>query len=418
MKTPAVILLALLLPSLRTEAKPLKVFILAGQSNMEGHATVETFDYIGDDPATAPLLKQMRGPDGKPTVADHTWISYLTGHYEGTANGEGTGKLTAGFGARGSQPQQDGGKIGPEFTFGLTLDAAIKEPLLLIKTAWGGRSLNTEFRPPSAGPYVFSDAQLEQMKKQGKDIEAEKAKKARESGRFYHFMIDHVKRVLADPMRVCPAYNPADGYEVAGFIWFQGFNDLVDGNTYPTGPDGKTRDYSKYSAWLADLIRDVRKDLSAPKMPFVIGVLGVDGLNAKGHTVSFREAMAAPASLPEFKGNVAAVQTAPFWSEALATIDQKHATIRQMAYLLRVKDKNGPNKDGLMDEMQQKEYLKKFEAETISPSEVALWKRGASNAGYHYLGCAKTFALMGRAFAEANLNLLQITSPSVAPSNE
>ena len=45
-------------------AKPLKVYILAGQSNMEGQAKVETFDYIGDDPATAPMLKEMRGPDG------------------------------------------------------------------------------------------------------------------------------------------------------------------------------------------------------------------------------------------------------------------------------------------------------------------------------------------------------------------
>ena len=43
--------------SLAAEKKKLKVFILAGQSNMEGHAKVETFDYIGDDPATAPLLK-------------------------------------------------------------------------------------------------------------------------------------------------------------------------------------------------------------------------------------------------------------------------------------------------------------------------------------------------------------------------
>ena len=41
-------------------AKPLKVFILAGQSNMEGHAKIETFDYIGDDPATAPILEEMR----------------------------------------------------------------------------------------------------------------------------------------------------------------------------------------------------------------------------------------------------------------------------------------------------------------------------------------------------------------------
>jgi hypothetical protein len=41
-------------------AKPLKVFILAGQSNMEGHAAISTFDYIGKDPRTAPLLKAMR----------------------------------------------------------------------------------------------------------------------------------------------------------------------------------------------------------------------------------------------------------------------------------------------------------------------------------------------------------------------
>ncbi len=61
------------------QAKPLRVYILAGQSNMEGHAKVETFDYIGDDPATAPLLQQMRGADGKPVVCQNTWISYLTG---------------------------------------------------------------------------------------------------------------------------------------------------------------------------------------------------------------------------------------------------------------------------------------------------------------------------------------------------
>ena len=180
MKHLATFFLAATFSLSHADAKPLRVFILAGQSNMEGHATVETFDYIGDDPATAPLLKQMRDPEGKPAVADHTWISYLTGHYEGHANGEGIGKLTAGFGARGSSPTQDGNKIGPEFTFGLTMDAALKEPVLLIKTAWGGRSLNTEFRPPSAGPYVFSDAQIEQLKKQGKDVEAEKAKKVGE----------------------------------------------------------------------------------------------------------------------------------------------------------------------------------------------------------------------------------------------
>jgi len=59
-----------------------------------------------------------------------------------------------------------------------------------------------------------------------------------------------------------------------------------------------------------------------------------------------------------------------------------------------------------MSPAEQKEYLKKFEADLISPAEVAMWKRGASNAGYHYLGCAKTFALMGKAFAEATLTMM------------
>jgi len=68
----AVLLLVTLTASLSATAatKPLKIFILAGQSNMEGQAKVETFDYIGDDPKTAPMLKEMRGPDGKLTPSE------------------------------------------------------------------------------------------------------------------------------------------------------------------------------------------------------------------------------------------------------------------------------------------------------------------------------------------------------------
>jgi Carbohydrate esterase, sialic acid-specific acetylesterase len=396
---------------LAEEKKPLKVFVLAGQSNMEGHARIETFDYIGDDPATAPLLKQMRGADGKPTVCDHVWISYLTGRYDGSANGEGIGKLTAGFGARGDNPTQDGGKIGPEFTFGLTMDAALKEPVLIIKTAWGGRSLNTEFRPPSAGPYQLNDYQKKLYYGPPghgipKDIDQWLADKKQETGRFYRYMIEHVQSVLADPKRVCPAYDPAAGYEIAGFVWLQGFNDLVDGHTYPA--HGKPGRYDLYSELLSHFIRDVRRDLKAPKMPFVIGVLGIDGMKAQADTLEFRKAMAAPASLPEFQGNVFAVQTAPFWSEELGAIDKKYAEVRQMRHFLDSKHKDYANAAGLMSDEQKRDYMKKFEAEHISPAEVVLWKRGASNAGYHYLGCAKTFALMGRAFAEPLIQLPKV----------
>ena len=308
-------------------AKPLKVFILAGQSNMEGHAAVSTFDYIGKDPLTAPILKEMRNSDGTPRVCDKVWMSYLTGPYDGSANGEGLGKLTTGFGARGDQPTKDGGKIGPEFTFGIYMEKELNEPILIIKTAWGGRSLNTEFRPPSAGPYKLPKAIQDEWDKhpQGahgipklEDRKEWQAKKDAASGVFYRMMIDHVKKVLADPKRVCPAYDPKDGYEVAGFVWLQGFNDLVDGTTYP-GPDKPGR-FDVYSDLLAKFIRDVRKDLSAPKMPFVIGVLGVGG---ESENEVFRKAMAAPADLPEFKGNVIAVPTAPLWDPVIAAAQPK-----------------------------------------------------------------------------------------------
>lgn len=389
--------------SLSAQTKPLKVFILAGQSNMEGHARIETFDYIGDDPATAPLLKQMRGPDGKPAVCEDVWISYFTG--SGESNGEGFGKLTAGYGSR-QKPSEDGGKIGPEFTFGLTLDKQLNEPVLIIKTAWGGKSLHTDFRSPSAGPYVLSDWQKQNYPKQEghgipKDFEKWKADKIKETGVYYRLMLGHVRHVLKDIKRVCPAYDPAAGYEIAGFVWLQGWNDMVDGHTYPA--HGKPDRFDLYSELLSHFIRDVRRDLSAPKMPFVIGVMGVGGAKAGSDVVSFRSAMTAPSLLPEFKGNVTAVPTAPFWSEELGAIDEKYGKVRQMNYFLDSKHKEHANADGKMTPEQKREYVKKYEADLISPAEVALWKRGASNAGYHYLGCAKTFALMGKAFAEANL---------------
>jgi len=391
--------LALLLGT-AAQAKPLKIFILAGQSNMEGHATIETFDYIGDDPATAPLLKQMRGADGKPTVCENVWISYFTG--SGKDNGEGFGKLTAGYGSR-RNPTQDGGKIGPEFTFGLTMDAALDEPVLIIKTAWGGKSLHTDFRPPSAGPYVPTAEDLKRW--EGKP---EKQKEQAEAaGVYYRLMIEHVKRVTKNIKRVCPAYDEKQGYEIAGFVWFQGFNDLVAGDTYAPTPGSKVRDYSRYGEWLAGFIRDVRKDVDAPKMPFVIGVLGVDGLNASDNTKAFREAMAAPALLPEFAGNVMAVETAPFWSAELGAIAEKKEKVRQMNHFLNSKHKDHANADGSMTEEQKREHLKAFEAKLISPAEKAMWERGASNAGYHYLGCAKTFARMGKAFAEATLGMMR-----------
>jgi hypothetical protein len=384
-------------------AQKLRVYVLAGQSNMQGQAKVSTFDYLADDPATAPLLAEMRDADGKPTVCEHVWISYLTQAANGDGSGEGHGRLTAGYGAR-QDPALDGGKIGLGFMFGLGMAKAYDGPILLIKTAWGGKSLHTDFRSPSAGPFVFDEASLAQMRKQGKDVAKIEAEKVTATGRYYREMIEHVRSVLADPKAVCPDYDEKQGYELAGFVWFQGWNDMVDRGVYPKRdePNG----YAAYSECLAHLIRDVRKDLGAPKLPFVIGVMGVGGPVAKGDKsrvvhANFQAAMAAPAFMPEFVGNVAAVETAPYWDLALAAIVDKLDQVRDMERRLRSKDKNAANQDGSMSTEQQRDYMAKYRAERVTPAEEAMLARGASNAGYHYLGCAKTMARIGVAFAVA-----------------
>jgi len=311
------------------QEKPLKVFILAGQSNMEGHAQVRTFDYMARDPKTAPILKEMRNADGTPRVCEKVWISYLTGDGD-----EYSGKLTVGYGAKGREP-----KIGPEFTFGIYMQKLLDEPILIIKTAWGGKSLHTDFRPPSAGPYELNQQQVDQYTKRGMDLDKWKADKAKATGHYYRLMTDHVKKVLKDVKKVYPDYDPKQGYELAGFVWFQGWNDMCDGSTYPNR--NKPGGYDLYSKLLAHFIRDVRKDLSAPEMPFIIGVMGVGGVQEEPN--HFRQAMAAPAGLPEFE-DVVAVQTAPYWDEALVTASAKRGELNRIldtAYAL--------TEDGRMD---------------------------------------------------------------------
>jgi hypothetical protein len=378
--------------------RPLKVFILAGQSNMQGHAHVRTFEAMDLDPKTAAILKEMRNADGTPRVLENAWISSI-----GSAEDEQLGNVTAGFGA-----QARGPKIGPEFTFGIYMQKLLDEPILIIKTAWGGKSLHTDFRPPSAGPYEFNRAQWEGFEKQGKDLEAIRAENAEATGHYYRRMVDHVKHVLADIKRVVPDYDPAQGYELAGFVWFQGWNDMVDQGTYPNRD--KSGGYDQYSDVLTKFIRDVREDLSAPTMPFVIGVMGVGGpvdryrpdeqRYAAVHQ-NFRNAMAAPAALPEFQGNVVAVLTEKYWDMEVVDLREKEKQIKQ-----QVDEVNQQVKEGRLTGEEGNAALEKLYAEIFTARELTILKESVSNFDFHYMGSAKIMSQIGKSFAESMVELI------------
>jgi hypothetical protein len=371
------------------ESKPIKVFILAGQSNMEGPAHIRTIEGIGEDPATASLYKEMTGPDGKPVVCSNAWLSYLTGTDK---NIETLGRMTAGYGSMyGKDPGKPGDMMGPEFTFGLYMSKTIKEPFLIIKTAWGGKSLHTDFRPPSAGPQPLHDSIKARIKERGGDLVKSQQEEDKRLGVFYRYMIEHVRKVLGDIKRVAPGYDPSQGYELAGFVWLQAWNDWCDSWWYP--PEWGEKRFDEYGRLMALFIRDVRKDLSAPKMPFVIGVAGFEGVKAGKDMQSFRKAMASPSLLPEFQGNVFAVQTAPFWDDKLETLQARV-------------EANWPKVDAKVREEKNESWENKMKhmAESFTPEEWKYYQHNGSNAGYHYLGSANTFALMGKAFAEAITN--------------
>ncbi len=375
-------------------AKPMKVYVLTGQSNMEGHAKISSFDHIGMDPKTAPILKKMRDAKGEPRVLDDVYISYRTGKEE---DAPGVGKLTAGFGSR-RVATEDGGKIGPEFTFGIYARKLAGEPILIIKAAWGGKSIHTDFRPPSAGPYEFNESELAKFEKQGKDLAEVKAEREKKTGVYYRMMMEHVKAVLADPGKVHPGYDKEEGYELAGMVWFQGWNDMVAGDVYPKR--GEAGGYDKYSEVLAHFIRDVRKDLGVPKLPFVIGVMGTSGPTKdygknqqryKATHQNFRDAMAAPASMPEFKGNVTAVLTENYWDPELDEVSEKKNVLNSKEKELR---KEGVSKKEIAETME------KLRAEIYSERDLRLLE-GITNADYHYKGSGKIMAQIGKAFAEA-----------------
>lgn len=260
-------ILAVVAAAFVNAGEPVKVFILAGQSNMEGAGRVEgdpnhnggkgSLSFLAEnDPEYAHLRKGATGWKERDDVS--IWFLGRKGD------------LAPGFGSRDST-------IGPELGFGYVVGDAFEEPVLLIKTAWGGKSLAVDFRPPSSGGEV---------------------------GPFYTQMLGHVKKVLEDLDKEFSQYK--DGYEIVGFGWHQGWNDGCD-----------MAMCQEYKENMKNFIRDVRKDLGVPDLPFVIADSGFGGeAESNNRRLMIREGQAAPMKASEFKDTVFCVRTAPFWRTA------------------------------------------------------------------------------------------------------
>ncbi len=232
--------------------------------------------------------------------------------------------------------------------------------MLIIKTAWDGKSLGRDFRPPSSG--LPSEEKLEEIVRKTNERNKKRNRPqvtlddVRDMyGQYYRQMMKEIEITLREFKIRFPECR-GQGYEIAGFVWFQGWNDMFD-------PDFQ----DNYGKHMANFIRDVRKDLKVPDLPFVIGQMGQGGPEGASKRMQvIKEAQASMEAIPDFKGTVKVVKTDIFW-------DRKAAALVE-------------NWRDHVDE----------------------WNKVGSDYGYHYLGSAITFSKIGRTFGEAMLELMKV----------
>jgi hypothetical protein len=269
---------------------PIHVFILAGQSNMQGKGRVEIGNggvsgaigslryLVNNDPAN---YGHLVNPNGTWATRSDVSVNYTTEvSPSNTAPITVRNNLTAGLGDLGNITSSNA-MIGPELGFGKVLGDYFDEPVLLIKEAWGGRSLAVDFRPPSSGGTT---------------------------GAYYTKTVNDVKNVLNNLGAYFPEYAGQE-YKLEGIAWHQGWNDRVN-QAYN----------DEYEQNLVNFIKDIRDDLDAPNLPFVVASTGMSGWSeTHPRAISLMNAQEAVTDFdkyPEFEGNVGFVETRDFWRDA------------------------------------------------------------------------------------------------------
>ena len=256
---------------------PVQVFVLAGQSNMEGQGVVD-MDHpkyynggrgilvnVMKNPGMAKRYAHLRDGDGKWVVRDDVLVRFRN------KQGVMAGGLTIGYTGYGSDKSRH--HIGPELQIGHKLGDAVDAPVLLVKTAWGGKSLYKDFRPPRSGGEV---------------------------GVYYKRMLEEVREALDNVDTEFPALKDRK-LRICGFIWFQGWNDMFNKEAL-----------AEYEDNLVNLILDVRKEWDDPALPVVVGELGNGGEKAGANMLAIRRAQFDACKRKELKGRVSFVKTTSF----------------------------------------------------------------------------------------------------------
>lgn len=270
----------------------IKVFFLAGQSNMAGNGMVEAEaspgvqkpgtlrDYVNTNPTDYGHLVDTNGDW---TTRSDVWVWNRVGNASGTITDTWTGDLGVNFGANIGAATD---RFGPEVGIGKVLGDHYDEQVVLVKTAWGGKSLYEDFRPPSAGGTT---------------------------GAHYTLMVNAMQEALGD---IATRYS-GQTIEIEGLLWHQGWNDR-----------GSEDAVAEYEDNLNHLIADLRGQAFIPSdIKVVIGTTGMgsdetfDPDNREpAHFLQkpktrAQDLVAAQMAVGAADTNAATVDTHPFWRD-------------------------------------------------------------------------------------------------------
>ena len=300
------------------QTKKVQVFILMGQSNMVGMGDIEPADKPGT--LTTLVQKEKRYP----FLVDEAgqWTTRKDVHYYDARTKKG-GPLTA---------TSNGRSIGPELGFGFVMGQVLDAPVLVLKSCIGNRSLGWDLLPPGSQRYEaevterggaklkkvfagYKDKPDSWPTEQGKGTATEpppwldkKTGKPIEwyAGKQYDDDMANAKAALASLDKIYPGYQ-GQGYEIAGFVWWQGNKDSFN-----------AVHAAHYEENLARLIPSLRKDYGAPNAKFVLatgcGVTGREGLGLQ--IAEAQLAIGDAKKHPEFLRNVKAIDSRDLWRDA------------------------------------------------------------------------------------------------------
>lgn len=280
------------------QTKKVKVFILMGQSNMVGMGDIEPLGTPGT------LTTLTKNEKKYPYLVDDAgmWTSRRDVYYYDARTKKG-GPLTA---------TANGSAIGPELGFGYVLGQVLAEPVLVLKSCIGNRSLGWDLLPPGSEPFQAPVSQVNRTYAGYKDtpewwVEGEPKRVVNwYAGKQYDEDLTNAKAALANLASIYPDYQ-GQGYEIAGFVWWQGHKDHLDA-VYA----------ERYEQNLVRLIASLRKDYEAPSAKFVVatgcGNPGREGLGLK--LAEAQLAVGDATQYPAHAGNVKSVDSRDLWRDA------------------------------------------------------------------------------------------------------